>query len=73
MRLHDLPLAIFADKNPGHPHRPFGAVDVELSNRITWKSSWGMYDYDEKDNPVDYIGHRSFRGNLVTLAVECKF
>ena len=54
-------------------HRPFGALDVALSNRITWKSSWGLYDYDEKDNPVDYIGHRSFRGNLVTLAVECKF
>jgi len=54
-------------------HRPYGAVDVDLSKRVTWRTSWGMYDYDEKDNPIDNIGHRSFRGNLVNLTLRYAF
>ena len=54
-------------------HRPYGALDVDLSKNVTWRTSWGMYDYNEKDNPVDYIGHRSFRGNLVNLTLRYSF
>ena len=54
-------------------HRPYGALDVDASKRVTLKAYWGDYDYDEKDNPVDYIGHRSFRGNLVNLSLRYAF
>jgi hypothetical protein len=54
-------------------HRPYGAIDVDASKRVTLKAYWGDYDYNEKDNPVDYIGHRSFRGNLVNLSLRYAF
>jgi hypothetical protein len=54
-------------------HRPYGALDVDLSKNVTWRTSWGLYDYNEKENPVDYIGHRSFRGNLVNLTLRYSF
>ncbi len=54
-------------------HRPYGSVDVDLAKGVTWKTGWGDYDYNEKDNPVDNIGHRSFRGNLVNLSLRYSF
>jgi hypothetical protein len=54
-------------------HRPYGAFDIDLAKGDTWRTSWGLYDYNEKDNPIDYIGHRSFRGNLVNLSLRYNF
>jgi hypothetical protein len=54
-------------------HRPYGAFDIDLAKGVTWRTSWGLYDYNEKDNPIDYIGHRSFRGNLVNLSLRYNF
>lgn len=54
-------------------HRPFEAIDWDVSKKVALRSYWGLYDYNEKDNPVDLIGHRSFRGNYVNLSLRYKF
>jgi hypothetical protein len=54
-------------------YRPYGAFDIDLAKGVTWRTFWGLYDYNEKDNPIDYIGHRSFRGNLVNLSLRYNF
>jgi hypothetical protein len=54
-------------------HRPYGSVDVVLAKGVTWRTGWGFYDYNEKDTPIDPIGHRSFRGNLVNLTLRYNF
>ncbi|HEV2352207.1 MAG TPA: hypothetical protein VG028_20425 [Terriglobia bacterium] len=54
-------------------HRPFGTLDIALARGVTWRTSWGYYDYNEMDASTDPTGPRSFRGNLVNLSLVYSF
>ena len=49
-------------------HRPYASVLIDVYRGLSWKAGWGFYDYNEKDQPGDPTGRRSFRGNLVKLS-----
>ncbi len=54
-------------------HRPYGTVTIDLAKGLAFKTGWGFYDYNEKDQSSDPTGPRSFRGNLVNLSVVYSF
>jgi hypothetical protein len=51
-------------------HLPTASLAVDFSKRITYKTSWNYYDYNEKSDPGPTLP-RDFRGNVFTLSLRC--
>ncbi|MGH9773647.1 MAG: hypothetical protein ACRD50_01725 [Candidatus Acidiferrales bacterium] len=53
-------------------NRPTAAIEYELSKNVTYRTTWGFYDYHEKSQP-DPTGPRNFRGNLFNFSLRYVF
>ncbi len=51
---------------------PFAAVNVDMTKRVAFKSSWNYYDYCEYSDSGPTLP-RNFRGNVYTLSLRYAF
>jgi len=54
-------------------HKPYAAVDLDLTKGFTFRTNWGYYGYNEKSAPDPFSAARDFRGNVVTLSIRYGF
>ena len=50
-------------------HLPTASVAIAISEKLTFKSGWNYYDYNEKSNPGPTLP-RDFRGNMFSLSLR---
>jgi hypothetical protein len=50
-------------------HLPLAALSIDITKRLTYKTGWNYYDYNEKGNPGPTLP-RDFRGNTFTLSLR---
>ncbi len=50
-------------------HLPTASIALLLSEKLTFKSGWNFYDYNEKSNPGPTLP-RDFRGNMFSLSLR---
>ncbi|HEX9222985.1 MAG TPA: hypothetical protein VF860_06615 [Candidatus Acidoferrales bacterium] len=50
-------------------HLPTASLAIELSKRLTYRTGWNYYDYNEKSLPGPTLP-RDFRGNVLTLSMR---
>jgi opacity protein-like surface antigen len=50
-------------------HLPTASIAFVLSEKVTFKSGWNYYDYNEKSNPGPTLP-RDFRGNMFSLSLR---
>ncbi len=50
-------------------HLPTASVAFVLSEKVTFKSGWNYYDYNEKSNPGPTLP-RDFRGNMFSVSLR---
>jgi hypothetical protein len=50
-------------------HLPQATIAIDLSKRLTYRTSWNFYDYHEKSAPGP-TAPRNFRGNVFTLSMR---
>ena len=50
-------------------HLPTASLAVKINDRLTYKTGWNYYDYNEKSDPGPALP-RDFRGNAVTLSLR---
>lgn len=50
-------------------HLPTASLAVKINDRLTYKTGWNYYDYNEKSDPGPTLP-RDFRGNAVTLSLR---
>jgi hypothetical protein len=53
-------------------HKPTAKLDVNLVKGLTWKTTWGSYDYNEKFLPAPLTA-RGFQANNETLSLRYEF
>jgi hypothetical protein len=50
-------------------HLPTASIAFAVSEKVTFKSGWNYYDYNEKSNPGPTLP-RDFRGNMFSLSLR---
>jgi hypothetical protein len=50
-------------------HLPTASIAFVISEKVTFKSGWNYYDYNEKSNPGPTLP-RDFRGNMFSLSLR---
>ena len=50
-------------------HLPTASLAIALSEKVTFKSGWNFYDYNEKSDPGPTLP-RDFRGNMFVLSLR---
>jgi hypothetical protein len=50
-------------------HLPTASIAFVVSEKVTFKSGWNYYDYNEKSNPGPTFP-RDFRGNMFSLSLR---
>ncbi|HXA85713.1 MAG TPA: hypothetical protein VNZ47_11585 [Candidatus Dormibacteraeota bacterium] len=50
-------------------HLPTASVAIAISEKVTFKSGWNYYDYNEKSDPGPTLP-RDFRGNMFLLSLR---
>ncbi|HEV3037392.1 MAG TPA: hypothetical protein VHA33_06365 [Candidatus Angelobacter sp.] len=50
-------------------HLPLATLAIELSKKLTYKTGWNYYDYNEKSSSGPTLP-RDFRGNVFTLSLR---
>jgi hypothetical protein len=50
-------------------HLPTASLAIAISQKITFKSGWNYYDYNEKSDPGPTLP-RDFRGNMFSLSLR---
>ena len=50
-------------------HLPQATLAIDLTKRLTYRTSWNFYDYNEKSDPGP-TAPRNFRGNVFTLSMR---
>jgi len=50
-------------------HLPTASIAFVVSEKVTFKSGWNYYDYNEKSNPGPTLP-RDFRGNMFSVSVR---
>jgi opacity protein-like surface antigen len=50
-------------------HLPTASIAFAISEKVTFKSGWNYYDYNEKSNPGPTFP-RDFRGNMFSLSLR---
>jgi hypothetical protein len=53
-------------------HKPSAAIDMNLAKRLTWRTAWGHYDYNEKFLPAPLLA-RDFQSNSTTMSLRYEF
>jgi hypothetical protein len=53
-------------------HKPVAGLDVNLAKGLTWRTTWGYYDYNEKFVSAP-LPPRDFQANTATLALRYEF
>ena len=48
---------------------PMAMVQFDITKRLSYKTGWNYYDYNEKSDPGPTLP-RDFHGNTVTLSVR---
>ena len=54
-------------------YRPYAGFALEMYRGLSWKGSWGFYEYNEKAPPDPFSTSRDFRVHTVTLGVRYAF
>jgi hypothetical protein len=50
-------------------HLPMASLAIRISDKVTYKTAWNFYDYNEKSDPGPTLP-RDFRGNVFTVSLR---
>ncbi len=48
---------------------PSASLAIRISNKVTYKTAWNFYDYNENSDPGPTLP-RDFRGNVFTVSLR---